>query len=981
MVATQEGANMKRRILCILLAVMMVLTGMHAPAAEAQEGEAVSNANIYINSTNFPDANFRNWIIDNLDPSSSSSGYYLTQEQADNVTELSLRGQNIFDAKGVEKFKNLTNLVLWDNHLTALNVTQNVNLVRLDLDNNQIKKLDLSKNTKLQTLYTSGNQLAYLRLVNNPNLGSSISTQTVNGQTGYVVGDNYYFDLTKVMPKSYAQYVTLSDNSHTLDVTNAVVKLASQTNYFSYSFNTGNANVGSYNVNIYIDSFTTLAKPKITTQPSAVTADSGATVSFKVAASGGNLRYQWQYRTSSSGSWTNSGYSSATKATLSFTAAEKYNGYQYRCVVKNLAGSATSNTVTLTVKGKPRITTQPTSKDVAIDETAKFTVKAAGVSLTYQWQYRTSSTGSWANSGFTGNKTATLTVPGQTKYSGYQYRCRVKNSYGTVYSNAATLTVGKPIIKQQPVTATVSSGSTAEFSVTVRGGGLTFQWYYRTLPSGSWKKVDVSNASTYQMLTSVLQVNASSSTHGHQYRCVIKNKYGSATTNAVTLLVKNGPTITTQPSSKTVYSGQTAKFTVAAAGSNRTYQWYYRASSSDSWKVSSFTGAKTATLSVPAQTKYNGYQYMCRVKNSYGSIYTNAVKLTVNPITITTQPTSKSLYIGEQVNFTVKANGSNLKYQWQYRTSSSGTWTNSTFSTATKATLSFTAQAKHDGYQYRCKIYYGDDKKFTNTVSLSVNVDVPDYRALLIGEEAFSPICTRNRGDAEHMQAMLASVKGPEGSSRYTTTVKIDLGYSAVESAIQSTFANTSNADVSLFFIATHGNSDGDGELALTDGNFLDFGTLANWLNTYVKGKVIVIIESCGSGSAIYGNMAEAANADKLLVHQAIEAFAAVDEAEMANTGVGAMRQSKFYVLAASAHHQMSWGHEGGDAGNYFTDWLIEGIGSSGPMPADTNNNNIVTLNELYTYISQYDSYTFQGSYTQQVQVYPLNSSYKLFKR
>ena len=980
MVATQEGANMKRRILCILLAVMMVLTGMHAPAAEAQEGEAVSNANIYINSTNFPDANFRNWIINNLSPSSSSSGYYLTQEQAEAVTALGLKGQEIFDAKGIEKFPNLTRLILWDNHLTALDVTKNVELTYLDLDNNQIKKLDLSKNTKLQTLYTSGNQLAYLRLVNNTSLGSSISTQTVTGQTGYVVGENYYFDLTKVMPKSYAQYVTLSDTSHTLDVTNAVVKLSGQTNYFSYTFNTGNANIGSYNVNIYIDSYTALSKPKITTQPSSKTVDPGTTVSFKVAASGGSLKYQWQYRTSSSGTWTNSGYSSATKATLSFTAAAKNNGYQYRCVVKNLAGSVTSNTVTLTVKGKPTITAQPASKDVAINETATFTVKAAGVSMSYQWQYRTSSSGSWANSGFTGAKTATLSVPGKTKYSGYQYRCRVKNSYGTVYSNAATLTVGKPIIKQQPVTVTVSKGATAEFTVSVRGSGLTFQWYYRTSPSGAWNKVTTSNASTYQMVSSVLQVKASASTHGHEYRCVITNKYGKATSNTVMLLVKNGPTITTQPSAKTVYSGQTAKFSVAAAGSDRTYQWYYRTSSSDSWKASGYSSAKTANLSFTAQSKHNGYQYMCRIRNSYGTIYTKAVKLTVNPITITTQPKAVTVYSGETAKFTVKASGGNLKYQWQYRTSSSGSWTNSGYTTAKKATLSFTAKDSNNGYQYRCIVSNASDKATSSAAKLTVQPATCTYRALLIGEEAFNPICTRNRGDAEHMRTMLSTIKGPEGTS-YTSTLKIDLGYSAVQSAIQSTFANTKNTDVSLFFIATHGNSDGDGELALTDGNFLDFGTLANWLNTYVKGKVIVIIESCGSGSAIYGNMAEAANADKLLVHQAIEAFAAVDEAEMANTGVGAMRQSKFYVLAASAHHQMSWGHEGGDAGNYFTDWLIEGIGSSGHMPADTNNNNIVTLNELYTYISQYDTVTFQGTYTQQVQVYPVNSSYKLFKR
>ena len=968
-----------------MLAFMMALTGLQAPAANAAEvgNEDVVNANIYINSTNFPDENFRNWIISNLTVSQGSSGYYMTQEQANAVTNLSLTGVGISNAKGVEKFVNLDRLVLWNNSVTSLDVTKNTKLTYLDLDNNQLTKLDLSKNPLLTTLYLSNNQLGYLRLVNNTNLTylSGGSTQTLSGKKGVTFGGKYYFDLSTLVPTSYLQYVTLNDSSHTLNKTTGLVNLGSSSvESFSYSFDTGNANVGSITVYVNIDSFTSISKPSVTTQPTSKTVDANTSVSFTVKASGGNLKYQWQYRTSSSGSWKNSGFASAKKATLSFTTQAKYNGYQYRCVIKNQAGSVTTNTVTLTIKGKPTILTQPTSKNVAINDTATFTVKAAGVSMSYQWQYRTSSTGSWQNSGFSSATKATLSFTAQTKYSGYQYRCRVKNSYGTVYTNAVTLSVGKPIIKQQPVTVTAAKDSTAEFTVMVRGGGLTFQWYYRNNPSDSWKKLPTSNASTYQMTASVMRVKASVANHGHQYRCVIKNKYGSATSNTVTLLVKNGPVISTQPAKKTVYSGQTAKFTTKATGSNLTYQWYYRESSSSSWKASGYSSAKTATLSIPAQTKYNGYQYRCRVKNSYGAIYTSAVTLTVKPITITTQPSSKTVYSGEAVSFTVKASGGGLKYQWYYRTSSSGSWTKSTFTSATKATLSFTAQTKHNGYQYRCVVSNSYNSTTSSTATLTVNAPTTTYRALLIGEEAFNPICTRNRGDAEHMKTMLTTVKGPQGT-KYTSTLKIDLGYSGVQSAIQSTFANTKSSDVSIFFIATHGNSNGDGELALTDGSFLDFATLANWLNSYVKGKVIVIIESCGSGSAIYANQAEAANADKIFTEKLIEAFAKVDEAEMANAGVGAMRQSKFYVLAASAHHQMSWGHEGGDAGNYFTDWLIEGIGSSGQMPADTNANNYVTLNELYNYIAQYDDYVISAGYTQQVQVYPTNSSYNLFKR
>ena len=249
----------------------------------------------------------------------------------------------------------------------------------------------------------------------------------------------------------------------------------------------------------------------------------------------------------------------------------------------------------------------------------------------------------------------------------------------------------------------------------------------------------------------------------------------------------------------------------------------------------------------------------------------------------------------------------------------------------------------------------------------------------MIGEEYFTWDTThRNRGDAEHMKAMLSTVTGPTGSKKYQCTLKFDQGYSDVEKAIKTTFAKTKKGDVSLFFIATHGNSDGDGELALTDNTMLDFGTLAGWLSKYIKGDIIVIIESCGAGSAIYKNGASF-DADAF-TQKAIDAFAAVEEQE-ANAGVGAMRKNRFYVLAAAAHHEMSWGHEGGDPGNYFTDWLIEGIGKSGKMPADKDGDKIVTLKELYKYIQKYDSYTFQGTYHQHVKAYPASSSYKLFKR
>ena len=79
---------------------------------------------------------------------------------------------------------------------------------------------------------------------------------------------------------------------------------------------------------------------------------------------------------------------------------------------------------------KPVITTQPKSKTAYVDTTASFTVEATGAT-SYQWQYRSSASGSWSNSGLSSAKTATFSVKATFSISGYQYRCAVKNSSGT----------------------------------------------------------------------------------------------------------------------------------------------------------------------------------------------------------------------------------------------------------------------------------------------------------------------------------------------------------------------------------------------------------------------------------------------------------------------------------------------------------------------------------------------------------------------
>ena len=272
---------------------------------------------------------------------------------------------------------------------------------------------------------------------------------------------------------------------------------------------------------------------------------------------------------------------------------------------------------------KPTITTQPASVKAYVGTTAKFTVQADGATG-YQWYYRTSSSGTWSKSSTTGATTATLSVKAETKRSGYQYRCKLTNSAGYVYTSAATLTVSeKPVITTQPASKTVSAGSTAKFTVKA-DGAESYQWYYRKTADASWAKTSMTGATT-----ATLSVSATTARNGYQYKCAVKNAKGTTYSSIATMTVTDAkPTITTQPLSYTAGAGATIYFKIKASGAE-SYQWQYRTSSSDTWKTSSLTGSKSATLTVKATEARRGYQYRCKTSNAAGTTYSKAATLTV----------------------------------------------------------------------------------------------------------------------------------------------------------------------------------------------------------------------------------------------------------------------------------------------------------------------------------------------------------------
>ncbi len=304
------------------------------------------------------------------------------------------------------------------------------------------------------------------------------------------------------------------------------------------------------------------AKPAITSQSESKSVKEDETAKFKVNATGSSLKYQWQYRTSSSGSWASWWPDDAKTELISVKAIAARSGYQFRCKVTNGGGTVYSKAMTLTVLKKPVVTSQSESKTVKEDTTVSFKVNVSGSGLKYQWQYRKAGASAWSDSTASGATTNTISVKATAGRNGCQYRCKVTNSGGTIYSKVMTLNVlTKPVITSQSASKTAAQDATVKFKVNATGDSLKYQWQYRKAGATSWTDSTASGART-----STITVTATAGRDGCQYRCKVTSSGGTVYSKVITLTVQVKPTITSQSASKTAKQDTIVKLKVNAEG-------------------------------------------------------------------------------------------------------------------------------------------------------------------------------------------------------------------------------------------------------------------------------------------------------------------------------------------------------------------------------------------------------------------------------
>ena len=241
------------------------------------------------------------------------------------------------------------------------------------------------------------------------------------------------------------------------------------------------------------------------------------------------------------------------------------------------------------------------------------------------------------------------------------------------------------------------------------------------------------------------------------------------------------PTINNQPAAQSVTEGQTATFSVTAAGTAPLiYQW--QKNSTD------ISGATLSTYTTPATAiGDNGAQYSVVVFNGAGTATSDKATLTVSAASgglgapvIGTQPTNQSVAVGQTAKFSVTATGTGtLTYQWQKNGTDISGATSSTYTTpATSST--------DNGALYSVVVFNGAGTVTSNQATLTVSAATgapaigtqPANQSVVAGQTAsFSVTATGNGPLTYQWKKNGTDIEGVTTSSHTTdATVLADSG-------------------------------------------------------------------------------------------------------------------------------------------------------------------------------------------------------------
>lgn len=289
-------------------------------------------------------------------------------------------------------------------------------------------------------------------------------------------------------------------------------------------------------------------KLSIEKQPENMTAEVGKPMTTSVKVTGGTApyTYQWVCDTGSKlYSLSNAvGVTGADTPDLTYIASS-VTSMKVLCIVNDAKGASVTSKaaelVSTKAKEEPKpepseplkITKQPESKNISLNETVPVTVEVAGgvPGYTFQWFYENCEAWDKLVDGdeFKGAKSNILTVTGR-QASVINLMCEVKDSKGNkVLTNRIKLSIlpgkGKFEFETHPVDTTVAVGEEAKLSVKVRNGEGKYTYLWQMSIGNGWARMG--DQELIQGTTTPELTIKSKAAAYIDVRCIVKDSTGT----------------------------------------------------------------------------------------------------------------------------------------------------------------------------------------------------------------------------------------------------------------------------------------------------------------------------------------------------------------------------------------------------------------------------------------------------------------------
>jgi parallel beta-helix repeat protein/predicted outer membrane repeat protein len=277
----------------------------------------------------------------------------------------------------------------------------------------------------------------------------------------------------------------------------------------------------------------------------------GSQMTFSVNATGTSpIGYQWYHN--------NQPISKATSSLYSLV-VDTADAGDYYCWVSNNCDSVKTGIISLAVKTKPAIITNPIPLTLCEDanKSATFSVSAKGaLPIQYQWFV-----GSDSIYGATSDQ---LQLNGIFDSMANTYYCVVKNACGLDQSIPAALKVNSlPQLLTNTDTTTLCEGADLFMNVSASGTSpYSYQWYMNN-------QLIHGGVNSFHILSSIESSDAG------DYYCEVSNVCGSVNSDVIQLNVNKPVSLLDQSSDSTRCEGESVQFHVNATGHMPlSYQWY-----------------------------------------------------------------------------------------------------------------------------------------------------------------------------------------------------------------------------------------------------------------------------------------------------------------------------------------------------------------------------------------------------------------------